>query len=303
MARTSYWPVRPPPRRPFVFCGAGLGDVARRFYMTNTYTALEEARSTLTIVCFSHNPAATQFFRFHPNHRHLVIADMGHVYLALLQDPKVPRPAINQTIFAMCGLRDAEQITVRREPAPLKRFHAPDHPETGEGYFVLHPFGRGWGDWPPETIAAVVRGLGEVLGQRPVYVVAADHVANDGRRKFEEFPVVPGVTVLRNLSAPAAFTLVAGAAGFIGSMSALAQVASFEDVPCLVLHPARCRDFGEVLSDYGRTIWERNGASLAFDSCSSDELAGVVARFVAAVGAGAPAASALADLPAMPVTS
>jgi hypothetical protein len=267
--------------RPFLFAGGGLGDVARRFYMTNTYEILESLDSPVSILCLSHNPSATEFFRFHRNSRNLIIVDVGHIYTTLVFDPKFDNRLINPTLIALCGFRDAEQLTKPRDPTPIGRFYAPDAIKGSSGHVVVHPFGRGWGDWPDETVSLLIQALRSVPAGVPIFVLCADYISSEGRIKSESFPLgIPNIRVLRNLSVPAAFSLVASASRFIGTCSSLAQVAAFENVPSLVLHPHRCSDFVHPYSNYGKTILQQNGAGIAYDRVSAEELKTALIAFL-----------------------
>ena len=266
--------------RPFVFVGCVLGDVARRLYQTNTYEVLGGLPEPTFVVCGCHNPSALEFFRFHPNGRNLVVCDLGHIYMEFMRGPKMDGGEVNRRLFALCGLTEVQQLTKARQPEPLGYFHAPDV-ITSKGHVVLHPFGRGWGDWPPETCDVVRAALRAVPPSIRVFVVSADYVSTDGRTKVESFPCdLPNVTVLKNLSAPAAFTLVATASRFIGTMSALAQVAAFENTPSVILHPARCSDFKPPYSNYSKTIWNANGVAVPYDSIAKTSLEGALVRFL-----------------------
>lgn len=88
------------------------------------------------------------------------------------------------------------------------------------------------------------------------------------------------VTVLKNRSAPAVFTLVATAARFLGNISALAQVAAFEKIPSIVLHPARCTDFRPPFNNYAKAIWNRNGIAIDYGSMTKAGLEGALVRFI-----------------------
>jgi ADP-heptose:LPS heptosyltransferase len=274
--------MTPQTSRRYVHVGGGLGDVARRFYLTNTYTVLAEVAEPLWVLCFSHNPAALQFFRHHPNHRKLILIDLGHVYMSLLHDPKFDNRQLNPTLIQLCGLTHEEPITKPREPLPLRAFHAPDPIRCEIPYVVIHPFGRGWGDWPESTQEVVACALRLLPAGVRVYVLAADYIAADGRSKREEFHYsdLPNITVLRNLSAPAAFSLVAGASRFIGTCSSLAQVAAFERIASIVLYPHRCSDFTPPYNDYSNTIWRANGVALPYDEIPVDSLRAVLGRFL-----------------------
>jgi hypothetical protein len=219
------------------------------------------------VACFSHNPSALEFFRFHPNHRRIVLLDMGHLFMALERDRSVEPRERNRAVFKACELVESEQLTKSRPPRSIGHFHAPDNLKNTAGHIVLHPFGRGWGDWPPAACDAVRMALRAAPPSAPVFVIAADYVSTDGRTKHESFPCdLPNVTILKNLSAPAAFTLVATASRFIGTMSALSQVAAFENVPSIILHPSRCGDFKPPYTNYSRTIWQGNGIAIDHDS-------------------------------------
>ena len=265
----------------FFHVGGGLGDVARRFYLTDTYERLDSLAKPTFILCFSHNPSAMDFFRFHPNHRNLLLCDLGHVYMALLHDPSFDNRGLNQKLFSLCGFSPADQLAMRREPKPIGHFHAPDSIGNISGHVVIHPFGRGWGDWPPATCELVKTALRAVPEFVRVFVVSADYTAADGRRKVESFSCdLPNVTVLKNLSAPATFSLVASASRFIGNISALAQVAAFERIPSVILHPERCSDFKPPYNDYSRTIWNSNSITAAFDACPLPQLRENLERFL-----------------------
>ncbi len=146
---------------------------------------------------------------------------------------------------------------------------------------VIHPFGRGWGDWPDEACDLVRAALRAVPPETRIFVISADYVAADGRVKKERFPCdLPNVTVLKNLSAPAAFTLVATASRFLGNMSALAQVAAYEGVSSMVLHPGRCTDFRPPYSNYSKAIWNGNGVAIAYDAVPGAQLAETLRDFL-----------------------
>ncbi len=266
------------PRR-FVFVGGGLGDVARRFHLTNTYEVLAGLTEPTFVLCWCHNPAALEFFRFHPNHGNLVLVDLGHIYMDFMRGPKMDGREVNRRLFALCGLEESQQLTRTREPKPLRHFHAPDViPSTG--HIVIHPFGRGWGDWPEATCEVVRRALRAVPAEVRVFVISADYVAADGRVKKEDFRCdLPNVTVLKNLSAPAVFTLVATAARFVGNISALAQVAAYERVPSIVLHPKRCSDFHPPYNGYSKAIWNGNGVAMAYDGADPSILRELLQEF------------------------
>jgi hypothetical protein len=132
-------------------------------------------------------------------------------------------------------------------------------------------------------------------------VVSADYTATDGKRKIESFPCdLPHVTLLKNLSAPATFSLVASASRFIGNMSALAQVAAFEGVPSVILHPARCTDFKPPFNGYSRTIWESNGIAVPHDGCESTVLREALERFLSEPTARPVMREEFADIARMP---
>jgi hypothetical protein len=269
------------PKRPFVFVGGGLGDVARRFYLSDTYELLKAVTEPISVICYSHNPSALDFFRFHPNHRNLILFDVGHIYTALLRDPLVEKPKINDLLIALCGFQNADLIARRREPKPIGHFFAPDIIAGSRGHVVIHPFGRGWGDWPPGIENCVRSALTVVPASVRVFVICADYIAADGRKKLESFICdQTNVTVLRNLSAPAVFSLVATASRFIGSMSALAQVAAFEAIPSVILHPVRCSDFKSPYSDYSKCIWRSNGTAVPYDSTQPKVISEILKGFL-----------------------
>ena len=265
----------------FFHVGAGLGDVARRFYLTDTYERLASLEEPTFILCFSHNPSAMDFFRFHPNHRNLVTCDLGHIYLSLQSDPSFDNRELNRKLFSLCGFTPEQDLSRRREPKPIGHFHAPDSLGNITGHVVLHPFGRGWGDWPPATCELVKTALRAVPASVGIFVVSADYTSPEGRRKTETFSCdLPNVTVLKNLSGPATFSLVASASRFIGTGSALAQVAAFERIPSVILHPQRCSDFKPPYNAYSRTVWDSNGISVPFDACPLPELRESLERFL-----------------------
>lgn len=255
--------------------------MARRLYLTDTYELLGTFTEPASVLCFSHNPSALDFFRFHPNAQRLVLIDAGHIYMAMFHDRTVDRKDINRRVFAICGFAESDFISRKREPKPIGFFHAPDAIQDSKGHIVIHPFGRGWGNWPEPVCEAVKAALLGVPETVRVFVISATYITADGHRRMESFPCdLPHVTVLQNLSAPAAFSLVASASRFIGTMSALAQVAAFEGIPSLVLHPGRCRDFQPPYSGYSKTIWGGNGIGFPYDSVPPPVLAESIRMFL-----------------------
>jgi hypothetical protein len=289
------------PKRPALFVGAGLGDVARRLYLTDTYDLLGTFTEPASILSFSHNPSALDFFRFHPNSQRLVLIDAGHIYMALLHDRNVERKDINRRVFEICGFTDTDFIARRREPKPIGFFHAPDVISDAKGHIVIHAFGRGWGNWP-ETVCEAVR---SALRDMPVpvraFVICATHISTDGRRMMESFPCdLPHVTVLQNLSAPAAFSLVASASRFIGTISSLAQVAAFEGIPSLVLHPERCSDFIPPFNDYSKTILHANGMAIPYGRLAEPAVGEAIRLFLRGCGQPLKVRELFTGIPAMP---
>ncbi|MDR3402001.1 MAG: hypothetical protein P4L99_05835 [Chthoniobacter sp.] len=273
-------PIRTAPTQHFLFVGGGLGDVARRFYLSDTYELLSTLTEPTSVICFSHNPSARDFFRFHPNHRNIVLFDLGHIYMSFLRDPLIDKRKINQMLFSLCGFADADGLARQREPKPIGLFFAPDALTGVSNHIVVHPFGRAWGNWPRETVELVKAALRTVPPAVQIYVICADYIAADGRVKREGFSSdQANVKVLRNLSAPAVFSLVATASRFIGNLSSLAQVAAFERVPSVIIHPERCSDFKVPYSDYAKTIWKANGINLSYETTESTALTETLNRF------------------------
>jgi ADP-heptose:LPS heptosyltransferase len=257
--------------RKFIHVAGGLGDVARRLYHTTTYEVLDSLTEPILAICCSHNPSSLELFRYHKNSEHLVILDVGHIFRRRMHTERLKPFQALQSLLRQFALSPADQLAKPRVPEPIRRFHAPDLFATKGEYAVIHPSGRGWGDWPPEVKELV----GRVITQSGLkaYVLCADYIAGDKQRKAETFPTHhANTTVLKNLSAPAAFTLVAGARKFIGTMSSLAQVAALEKVPSVVLYPSRCGDFKDPMSTYAKTILECGGLAFPFDQKPTDEL-------------------------------
>lgn len=269
------------PRRPALYVGAGLGDVARRLYLTDTYELLGTFTEPASILSFSHNPAALDIFRFHPNAQRLVLIDAGHIFMAFQRDRTVERKDLNRRVFEACGFVDSDFIARRREPKPIGFFHAPDAIGGAQGHVVIHAFGRGWGNWPEAVCETVRSALRDMPVPGRVFVICATHICTDGRRMIESFPCdLPHVTVLQNLSAPAAFSLVASASRFIGTMSALAQVAAFEGVSSLILHPDQCSDFRPPFSDYAKTILRANGMGIPYARLAEPAMGEAIRQFL-----------------------
>lgn len=256
----------------FLYVGGGLGDVARRFYHSTTYEVLNSLLVPTPVICYSHNPGALEFFRFHPNCQNLVLFDVGHVYMHLLR-LGMRAGELDLAVFSACGFSEADKIATRRDPQPIRHFHAPDLISPIGNYIVVHPFARGWGDWPKpicETVADAVRSFSNAF---KVYVIGSDYITADAFVKRERsFFDSREVIIVKNTSAPSVFTLVAGAKGFIGTMSSLAQVAAFERIPSLILHPKACKAFDDLNNGYGKTIRERQGINLAYDAVNGMEL-------------------------------
>lgn len=277
----------PPLRDGFLFVGAGLGDVARRFYRTTTYELLNHLETPTPVICYSHNPSALEFFRFHPNHRNIILYDMGHYYMGLMRQGVREAAELNRRVFAVCGYSERDLLAKPRSPLPITCFHAPDTLPDTRGCIVVHPFGRGWGDWPTETCDRVVAALSTLPRSIKIFIIAAHYRSTDGRNKNEEFAcALPNARILHNLSAPAAFSLVASASRFIGTMSSLAQVAAFERIPSVVLHPARCRDFGPDVNGYAKSILEADGVNLPYDTTDPAMLTNFLREFLLPNGGG-----------------
>jgi hypothetical protein len=287
--------------KPFVFVAGGLRDVARRFYFTNTYEVLSTASEPTAVLSLARNPSALDFFRHHPNSRNLDILDLAHLNIALRRDGSVDKAKVNEMIFQRCGLDGRNQLTRARKPQPIGHFHSAEKTLAPGGHVLLHPFGRVWGDWPDNIVSMVKRSLRHVPAGVVTYVICADYVACDGLVKHEEFLCHDAnVRVLRNLSAPAAFNLVATASRFIGSLSSLSQVAAFENVPSLILHPAECTDFRPPLSGYAQAIWEHNGVSADYDSLPEKKLGELMECFLGTAGQPIEVQSSLSSLRKMP---
>lgn len=207
-----------------------------------------------------------EFFRFHPNASNLILIDASRVFQALCKDKTIDRKKLNLRLFEICGFAPTDFVAQKREPKPIGHFHAPDSVKS-TGHVVIHPFGRAWGQWPQATCDVVRTVLSQMPVPAQVFVISATYITSDGRHMRESFPCnLPNVTVLQNLSAPAAFSLVASASRFIGNLSSLAQVAAFERVPSLILYPERCSDYKPPYSAYAKRVWNANGIGICHET-------------------------------------
>ncbi len=264
----------------FMLITGGLGDLARKFYLTDAYELLGRLSEPTPIVCASHNPSTLDFFRFHPNRANLVLLDVGHIYADLAKQVAMSADEKRRRLLEICGLPTGDDMTIGRRALPMKYFHCADRMRPAQPYVVVHPFSLGCGNWP-SRLQKVVHDALIACTQAEVYVISAQYITARGQVKLEAFSSSGRkIRVLQNLSAPAAFSLVASASRFIGNMSSLAQVAAFEKVPSIILYPPRYRGFSSKPNPHSRTILNSNAIARSYNAITFPSLRKTLTTFL-----------------------
>lgn len=225
-----------------LFC-AGLGDIIRTIYLSAGYRFISETVVPVPVIVASHNPFATEIFRFHRNARNFVLFDLAHKYVEFFESGLEGRH-INRALCEFARM-DYESLVRGSADGHVPRFDAPDD-LAGTGHIVFQPFAgiagiAGCRSLPEPLMGRIV----EVLQRQPcpVYLITRSYIrkgragevihAEEDARRFAG----GNITVLENLSVPASLNLIKRCRAYVGSWSSLQQAAWFEHKPVAVFYP------------------------------------------------------------------
>ena len=219
---------------------AGLGDVIRTCYLTASYRTISETTKPLPVIVASHNPFAIEIFRHHRNAENFILHELGdkfeEFFTAGLRGPDISR--------ALCECVGADYATLIRGKADgyVPVFDAPDDVDSA-GHIVFQPFAgnASYRSLPHALIEKTV----EVLRKLPwqVFIVTRNYLRTGAKGKTihadEDAKCFEGgnVTVIDNLSTPAALNLIKSSRAYVGSWSSLHQAAWLENKPVAVFYP------------------------------------------------------------------
>lgn len=219
---------------------AGLGDVIRTCYLTASYRTISEASQPVPVIVASHNPFAIEIFRHHRNAENFILHELGdkfeEFFTAGLRGPDISR--------ALCECVGADYATLIRGKADgyVPVFDAPDDVDSAS-HIVFQPFAgnASYRSLPHALIEKTV----EVLRKLPwqVFIVTRNYLRTGAKGKTihadEDAKCFEGgnVTVLDNLSTPAALNLIKSSRAYVGSWSSLHQAAWLENKPVAVFYP------------------------------------------------------------------
>ena len=230
--------------RPTVIFTAGLGDVIRRIYKTDSFHYLTKTSQATPVIVASHNPYATEIFRYHRNAKNFILYDLGHKFEEFFQ-AGLRGPELTQAIMNFAGFEMSSQVLGNRE-GYLPKFDAPDDVKS-EGHVVFCPFAGGG----PRTFSQpFMHELVERLWRLPhqVYVITRSFPRSHQNGKTihgeEDAGLLEGgnIKVLDNLTVPASLNLIRTCRAYVGSWSSLHQAAWFENKPVAVFYPPNWTD-------------------------------------------------------------
>lgn len=224
---------------------AGLGDVIRVCYQSASYRVISATTQPLPVIVASHNPFAVEIFRHHRNAANFVLHDLGHKFeefaAAGLRGPDISR--------ALCEVACVDYATLIRGKADghVPVFDAPDDIDS-TGHIVFQPFAgnASYRSLPPALIEQTVQVLRKLPWQ--VFIVTRNYLRVGTKGKTihadEDAQCFAGgnVTVLDDLSTPAALNLIKTCRAYVGSWSSLHQAAWFENKPVAVFYPQNYHD-------------------------------------------------------------
>jgi len=258
---------------------AGLGDVIRVCYQTCAYRVLSETTHPLPVLVASHNPFAIEIFRHHRNAKNFILYDLGHKYQEFLH-AGLRGPDISRALCEFAGLNYATLLRGSAE-GHVPVFDAPDDiPSTG--HIVFQPFAG----VPERSLpSAVIEQTLQVLRKLPcqVFIVTRSYPRSGGGKlihNVEDARSFAGgnVTVLENLSTPAALNLVKKCHAYVGSWSSLQQAAWFEHKPVAVFYPVNYVDV-RLRTDYAFGMDRENTLGREFPSLDMAELESFLHRW------------------------
>ena len=256
-----------------LYC-AGLGDVIRICYQTASYRIIGEATEPVPVIVASHNPFAIEIFRNHRNARNFILYDLGHKYEEYL-GAGLRGADINKAICKFAGV-DYDNLARGAANGHVPVFDAPDDVDS-TGHIVFQPFAGNvsYRSLPPELIEKTVA----VLRKLPcrVFIVTRSYLRPGGGGKIihatEDARCFEGgnVTVLENLSTPAALNLIKTSRAYVGSWSSLHQAAWFENKPVAVFYPENYHDVTQR-TGYAFGMDRENTLGREFPKVDADEL-------------------------------
>jgi hypothetical protein len=258
---------------------AGLGDVIRACYLNTSYHALSETTQPVPVIVASHNPFSIEIFRHHRNAKNFIIYDLGHKYQEFL-DAGLRGPEISRALCDFAGV-DYAKIIRGSADGHVPVFDAPDNIPSG-GHIVFQPFaGVPERSMPAELIEKTL----QVLRKLPcrVFIVTRSYPRSGGGRLVhhsEDGSAFAGgnVTVLENLSTPAALNLVKGCRAYVGSWSSLQQASWFEHKPVAVFYPADYVDVRKK-TDYAFGMDRENTLGCEFPQADAADLTAFLQRW------------------------
>lgn len=284
---STAFPVLPHLRMQAALFAAGLGDVIRKIYLTRSYQVLSETREPVKVLCASHNPFASEIFRFHRNASNFIIYELGHKYDEFLKKG-LRALELDKALVEFAGAKWEDRISGKANIGYVPEFDAPDTIDS-TGHVIFQPFSgslvsRTFSDKAIEQVASVLQQL-----PCKVYLITRSFVrmgvsgrlahAEENARKFEGKNIV----VLDHLSVPATLNLVKSCSAFVGSWSSLQQAAWFENKPVGVVYP---NDWCDVVnrSDYAFGLERPDCFHSNFNSLDLEKLKTWLAQWVPASG-------------------
>lgn len=253
---------------------AGLGDIIRTCYLTQSYHVVSHTRVKFPVIVASHNPYSMEIFRYHRNAEHLLLYELGHKYQEFLA-AGLRGPAISRALVEFAGYEYSTLI--RGEPLtqpPL--FDAPDDIKSS-GHIIFQPFA---GNCQERTLpASVIQQVLQVLRRLPypVFVITRSYArtAHDGNllHSTEDASYLEGgnVHVLSDLSVPASLNLIKRCRAYVGSWSSLQQAAWLENKPVAVFYPKNWSDVVQR-TDYAFGMERRNTLGVEFTAIEPSAL-------------------------------
>lgn len=240
------FPVLPHTRMQAALFAAGLGDVIRKIYLTRSYQVLSETTKPVKVLCASHNPFASEIFRFHRNASNFIIYELGHKYDEFLKKG-LRALELDKAVSEFAGVKWEDVISGKASSGYVPQFDAPDTIDS-TGHVIFQPFS---GSLVSRTLSEkLVEQMVGVLEQVPckVYIITRSFVrigvsgrlahADENARRFAG----GNITVLDHLSVPATLNLVKSCSAFVGCWSSLQQAAWFENKPVGSVYPKNWTD-------------------------------------------------------------
>lgn len=216
--------------------GGGLGDVITMMFNSDRYTSLEdlppEERALIVIIC--HNPAAKEFFLWHPKVGQFTIRDLGFWW---------PHEDVEKRKFH--GLPPGPPFIWKKQES-LTFFPAPDEAEglaylKGLGKYLVVSACAGGRDRnvPRKIVDEVIK---SALG-RGLKVVAIGRKYNPDLHEEYDFTPADGLlNLVGRLSAPATAIAVAQSAGVFCCHSAMCLLSWYLRKPVFLLYPKHTRE-------------------------------------------------------------